>query len=499
MAVATPPAASGEEFHRTLKWTDGFALALCIPVSAFAVVGYSVATLGAWTAIVLWGIACTIALLQNFLFAEMAAMFPSKPGGIALYAHEGWRRYFAPVGPLAAFGYWAGWSLVLSIYGLVIGSLIQAQWFPGADWTVSDGVIDVGLGHFIAAGLIVLVWVLNVFGLRPAVGVNRAVGVLLIVVLAIFIAGPFVTGKWDASNLTWGLGKNGQAWGGLQLALVYLFIMGWTAYGTEIAATFSPEYRDQRRDAVKALISSGGFTLAIMTLMPLAVTGNIGEQAIADNPTGFYVDVFRDIAGSASGLVTAAACLALLLNMTSATADAGRALYGIARDDMTIKQLGQLNRQGMPARAMTLDLVVNLGALFLVGNPLGILFASNVGYMFAVFFAVTGFLLLRRDRPRWPRPIRRGRPWIAIAVALAAINLVLIAVGASNPDVAGYGGAEEQLIGFGILALSLVLFVFRRLVQDRRGLRLKEWTPSVPEEAQPVVAVTEPALPSAPV
>ncbi len=33
-------------------------------------------------------------------------MFPEKPGGISLYANEGWRRYFTPIGPIATFGYW---------------------------------------------------------------------------------------------------------------------------------------------------------------------------------------------------------------------------------------------------------------------------------------------------------------------------------------------------------------------------------------------------------
>ena len=56
-------------------------------------------------------------------------MFPNKSGGIALYAHEAWRKYLTLIGPLATFGYWIGWSVVLSINGFVAGSLIQAEWF----------------------------------------------------------------------------------------------------------------------------------------------------------------------------------------------------------------------------------------------------------------------------------------------------------------------------------------------------------------------------------
>jgi hypothetical protein len=82
--------------------------------------------------LILWGISASIGLMQNWIYSETAAMFPDKPGGISLYAYEGWRRYFSLFGPIAAFGYWIGWSVVLSIFGNLIGGLITAQWFPDA-------------------------------------------------------------------------------------------------------------------------------------------------------------------------------------------------------------------------------------------------------------------------------------------------------------------------------------------------------------------------------
>src|SRR4029078_2044422 len=184
------------------------------------------------------------------------------------------------------------------------------------------------------------------------------------------------------------------------------------------------------------------------------------------------------------------------LVMNSCTADAGRALYGIAKDDMTIKQLNHLNTRGVPARAMFCDLVINILMLLFVGNVLAIIFTANVGYFVAVCFALSGFILLRRDRPGWPRPIRLGSGWRPIAALLVLFNVVLLVVGFLNPGDAGYGGATEQIIGVGILALSLLLFVYRRLVQDRTGLRLREDAPaavSTPAEAPGSAALPGPA------
>jgi amino acid transporter len=134
---------------------------------------------------------------------------------------------------------------------------------------------------------------------------------------------------------------------------------------------------------------------------------------------------------------------------------------------------------------MFLDMLVNLCLVFFVGNVLAILVAGNLGYMSAHFFALTGFLLLRKDRPGWPRPIRLAGGWLGVAALLAAINAFFIIYGASHPELTGYGGTKETWIGVGVLAFSLVLYVFRRVIQDGEAVHLQEETPRTPEEAPP--------------
>src|SRR5262245_1556883 len=103
-------AGEGSTFARVLTWRDGFTISLVIPVAIFATIGPSIATVGSGSLAVMFAIAGTFAIIQNFLFAEMAAMFPDKAGGISLYAHEAFKRYFAPLGCVIVFGYWAGWA-----------------------------------------------------------------------------------------------------------------------------------------------------------------------------------------------------------------------------------------------------------------------------------------------------------------------------------------------------------------------------------------------------
>lgn len=478
---------------KSLRWWDGFVIALCNPGFLIASLGFSMGALGTWGAVFLWAVSAGVGMLQTWIYAETAAMFPDKPGGISLYAHEGWRGRFSLVGPIGAFGYWIGWSVVLSIFGVLIGDLIQAQWFSGSTWTVYDGVVHLGLPQFIAVAAIILVWAINVFGIRPAVWISYVTGLGLMVPLAIFIIGPYVTGNWHSSNMTWEL----HGYSGFKLAMVYLFLFGWSSYAAEICATFAPEYHDTRRDTTIALRSAGVFTLLVFLLFPLGVGGISGAPSAATASGQFYVPALAKIVGSgAAGVIIVLLIGSLFLSMISSTADGSRALYGIARDDMTVKQLYHLNRYHVPARAMSVDLVVNVLLVLFIANNLAILYLSNIGYMLSHVFALSGFLLLRRDRPRWPRPIKVGPIWVGIAWVLVVFNIVLIGYGVTNPALTGYGTWKDMVIGVAVLAGSVVLYAYRRIVQDKSRITWREQVPQMPTPQQMVLLNQEEAVPA---
>jgi amino acid transporter len=478
---------------KSLRWWDGFVIALCNPGFLIASLGFSMGALGTWGAVFLWAVSAGVGMLQTWIYAETAAMFPDKPGGISLYAHEGWRGRFSLVGPIGAFGYWIGWSVVLSIFGVLIGDLIQAQWFSGSTWTLYDGVVHLGLPQFIAIGAIILVWAINVFGIRPAVWISYITGLGLMVPLAIFIIGPYITGNWHSSNMTWEL----HGFSGFKLAMVYLFLFGWSSYAAEICATFAPEYHDTRRDTTIALRSAGVFTLLVFLLFPLGIGGVSGAPSAATASGQFYVPALAKIVGpGAAGVIIVLLIGSLFLSMISSTADGSRALYGIARDDMTVKQLFHLNRYHVPARAMTVDLAVNVLLVLFIANNLAILYLSNIGYMLSHVFALSGFLLLRRDRPRWPRPIKVGPIWVGIAWVLVVFNIVLIGFGVTNPTLTGYGTWSDMIIGVAVLIGSVVLYAYRRIVQDKSRITFREEVPQMPTPQQMVLLNQEEAVPA---
>ena len=475
MAEATVAVVDATESARPrLTWFEGFVFSLTMPAALIATLGYSIASLGTWHATILWGVSMLIALLANRAYAELAAMFPEKPGGISLYATEGWRSRFSLAGPVATFGYWFAWSSSLAVYAGIVGSLAQAQWFPAETWVRHVGPVDVTFPRLVAAGVLMLVWAANMLGLRPTIWLAYVTSAMLLVPLVAFMILPFATGEWTTASFTGALDDPGQPWGGWKLALVWLYVMCWTSLGVETCATFTPEYRDPARDAARALRAAAVFSLLVFVLLPLGAAGAAGEPAIAHDPITFYGAAFDNLAGGGGDIVVALIIGSLVLVLLTCMADSSRALYGMSAGGMTIRQFHQLNRFGMPSRAMTVDLLLNIALVFLLGSTLAIVAAGNLGYILAHVFALSALALLRRDRPALPRPVRLTRVEVVAVSALAIGLTVILAVGATSFELTGYGGRDELATAIALLLGSLALYAYRRVIQDRERLRLRE-------------------------
>src|SRR4051794_18036940 len=292
------------ELLKTISWFDGFVVALANPSFLITGLGASVLGLGGWGAVILWTVSVIVGALHNYVYSELAAMFPKLSGGIAIYAHEAWKKYLSFVGPVAAFGYWIGWSVVLSATGVVVGFLVQAQFYTSSaaassSWNHSGHFLGIPLYFSFPIALtiviIIAIWTFNVLGMRPAVWVGYVTGALLLIPLAVIMFLPYVTGNWHSSNMTSGAHVDYGSLGdtGWTLVIVWLYAMCWSSYGMECCATFAPEYRDPVRDTPKALRVAAIFGVIVYGLLPLGAIGTFGAGNLtASNYLGnFYATV----------------------------------------------------------------------------------------------------------------------------------------------------------------------------------------------------------------
>ena len=89
---------------KTLRWWDGFTIALCQPGFLLGSLLFAYGSLGVAGATFLWGVSAFVSLLNVWVYSELAMMFPGRSGGISLYANEAWRKYSTLIGPIATFG-----------------------------------------------------------------------------------------------------------------------------------------------------------------------------------------------------------------------------------------------------------------------------------------------------------------------------------------------------------------------------------------------------------
>jgi amino acid transporter len=280
--------------------------------------------------------------------------------------------------------------------------------------------------------------------------------------------------------------------------MVWMYILGWSTYGPEAAATFAPEYKDTKNDTRKALATTGGLNVILAALLPIAVLGTVGYDRILADGFGvpYLVDVLHSIAGNGFGtFLTICLCGGLLLSMNTATMDGSRALYALAEEKMTIKQLGVLNKNFVPGRAMIVDMVLNIFMLLYFSNIFFILAAGNLGYMLSHVLALSGVLLLRKDRPNWPRPIRLAKPWMWAAGLFCFANLVFIIFGLAFLKYAGYTWnddfsnpsakiPEAILVGVGALVVGVAGYV---IAQHQHGKPFRWRDPSDEEPSREAI------------
>ena len=168
-------------------------------------------------------------------------------------------------------------------------------------------------------------WLFNVFGVKIGMAFGYVAGAILMIPLFVMMILPFLNGSFDSDQLTYNLNNPGLAWGGTQLALVWLWIMCWSAWGVDVCATFAPEYKDTARDTKMALRSAAVFSMFVYILLPIAFVGG----GTAELVSGYlYPQAMDEIIGSSrfTDFFVICLCVSFIISMNTATADGGRAL-----------------------------------------------------------------------------------------------------------------------------------------------------------------------------
>jgi amino acid transporter len=351
-------------------------------------------------------------------------------------------------------------------------------------WTAFEGSLgpvhySLNTAFFIGAVLMLITFAIQHRGILGTANVQKVVGLIVIVPMLIVGVVPIITGQIDWSNYTplqplkAAYAPEIGSWdiGGWTLVLGGMFIAAWSTYAFETAICYTSEFKDPKRDTVRAILFSGLLCLVLFSLVPFTFQGVLGLNGMLATPIvdGSGVAEAMGNMVSGGGWVTNAFVIlmicALMLSIMTAMAGSSRTLYQGSYDGWLPRYLSHVNSHGAPTRAMWTDLTVNLIVLAIAcadaTSFFFILAVSNVGYIIFNFLNLNAGWIHRVDNAHVVRPWKAPTFLLGLGVIFAYVNAVFLGAGAKvwNP----------MALWAGLIAAALIVpvFWFRHYVQDR--------------------------------
>jgi amino acid transporter len=438
-----PPAGSPRELRRILGVWDAAALIIGITIGSgiFATPPLVADHLpGTGPMLMVWMLGGLLALCGALCYAELAAMFP-ETGGQFVFLREGYGR-------LPAFSY--GWSALLVTYPASIAAVsvvftaYLARLVP----------IDDAYRPAVAAGLCLLIAVLNILGVRLGAWTLKIFTGSKVLAIATIIVVGFLAGKgsWDNLNPMWLEPPNGLSAAMVALALVSVL---WTYEGWSDGPTLAGEMQNPDRDMTRALLLATGGVVVIYLFTNLAYIYVLGVDGVRSTDS-VAVDVAAAIFGRSGHLfVTLLVLVSTAGSLVGMTMAGSRVFFAMGRERLFLEWVGRVHpRFGTPA--------VALGTLGVIGAVYALLgtFEKIIGYFVFVstiwlVFVVASVLKHRIRRPRAKRPFRIPLypipPLIYLGVAVGLLYKLL------------KENTRDALIGTGIVLASIpVFFIWER-------------------------------------
>jgi APA family basic amino acid/polyamine antiporter len=389
---------------------------------------------------VLAGFGC---LFAGLCYAEFASMIP--------VAGSAYTYGYATLGEL--FAWIIGWDLILEYLfsasavavgwsgyvvaflgrlGVVLPTALTNAPYKGVEGT-TDLVTTGAVFNLPAAGLVVLLTVLLVVGIRESATVNNYIvyAKLAVVLLVIVFGASYVDPANWSPFIPEPTGKPGQyGWGGVAAGAGVIFF----AYiGFDAVSTAAQEAKNPQRDLPIGILGSLAVCTVLYIVMALVMTGMAPYHEL-DVP--HPVDVAVSKAGPALswlamivdiGAIAGLGSVVLVMLMAQP-----RIFYTMARDGLMPPAFGRVHprfRTPHIATMITGSVAAVIAGLFPI-DLLGHL--VSIGTLFAFVIVCGGVLILRRTNPHAERAFRTPwTPWVPL-LGILTCGYLMVSLGGST-------------------------------------------------------------------
>ncbi len=415
------------------------------------------------TVLAVWVAGGLLSLAGALSYAELAAAMP-EAGGEYVYLREAY-------GPLWGFLY--GWTQMWVARGGSIATLATAfflylgNFFPRLEsvfYTLplpigpGGGPLELRYGQLLAVAVILLLAAINYLGVRFGAGVQVAVTILKVALIAALVVAGLGAGRGGFGHFATAI----PAPGGIAGFFGALVAALWAYDGWNNVSMVAAEIRRPQRNLPIALVAGTCLVMAIYLLANVAYFYVLPAAEVARSDR-VAAEMMRAVAGEwGAAAVSVAAMVSIFAALNGSLLSGARVPYALARGGLFFRSFGYIHpRYRTPA--------VSILGLGLWGSVL--VFSGRYEELFRyVIFAswilygmtAAAVLVLRWKRPDLDRPYRTpGYPVLpALFVAGAA------AVTWSSL----WNFPRESLLGMALILLGLPYYWWMR----RSGAALRE-------------------------
>jgi len=347
-------------------------------------------------------ISALVAVFTAFSYAELSSMFP-KEAAEYIYTKKAFKKEL--------FSFAVGWLLAI---GTVIAATTVSLGFAGYFSTLFGGEI-----HLIAVGIILVMTVLNYFGLKNAAIFNNVFSTLEIIGLLIVIA----VGILFPTNIHVDLFELPDAgFGGIMAAISVIFF----AYmGFENLANMSEEVKNSRKVVPIALLLSLIISCILYIVVAIVAVSQVGWEALSQSKAPLML-VVSNALGQYAGLLSVIALFSTGNTVLIFLIASSRIIYGMSDNGSLQKVFSQVGKFGTPYISVFLvGFVAAFAAYFLDIKTVAQLSDISV---FIAYFSVNAALISltgSKEKRSFTSPRFFGVPILAWIGALSSLFMLL--------------------------------------------------------------------------
>jgi basic amino acid/polyamine antiporter, APA family len=431
-------------FKRSLSLLDGVLLVVgsMIGSGIFIVSTDIVQHIGsaAWL-LVVWLLSGFITLAAALSYGELSGMYP-KAGGQYVYLREAYGKLF---------GFLYGWSFFAVIQTGTIAAVgvafakFAAYLYPSLGEQhvlLSIGTFSIKASQLLAIGLILLLTFINTQGVNGSKWIQSIFTFAKIAAIVLLV----VCGLW-AGHAVWQMNWQ-HAWTAFSIAdttsqISHELLQGKTlvlAIGTAmVGALFSSDAwnnvtfiaaeikKPERNIGLSLLIGTVLVTILYLS-MNIMYLNVLSIQEIAHAPDQrVALAAAMKIFGSAGTTIIAVMIMISTFGCNNGLILSGaRVYYTMAQDGMFLKAAQQLNKKGVPEKALWMQAI--WASLLCLSGKYGDLLDFII-FTVLLFYILTiaGIFILRKKQPHLERPYKAfGYPFIPFIYLLLASSICII-------------------------------------------------------------------------